>query len=45
MNFDFSPELNQVRAKTRAFLAEHARGSARRALEGAGPDVDLICRM
>lgn len=34
MNFDFSEELNQVRAEARAFLAQHAAGSARRALEG-----------
>jgi alkylation response protein AidB-like acyl-CoA dehydrogenase len=34
VNFDFSDELNQVRAEARTFLAEHAAGSARRALEG-----------
>lgn len=34
MNFDFSEDLDQVRAEARGFLAEHAAGSARRALEG-----------
>jgi alkylation response protein AidB-like acyl-CoA dehydrogenase len=33
VNFDFSEELNQVRAEARAFLAQHAAGSARRSLE------------
>ncbi len=32
MNFDFSEDLNQVRAEARAFLAQHAAGSARSAL-------------
>ena len=42
MNFDFSEDLNQVRAEARAFLTEHAAGSARRALEaGSGFDRDL----
>jgi acyl-CoA dehydrogenase len=42
LNFDFSDDLNQVRAEARAFLAEHAAGSARRALEaGSGFDRDL----
>ena len=33
MNFDFSEDLNQVRAEARAFLAQHAAGSARRAMD------------
>jgi alkylation response protein AidB-like acyl-CoA dehydrogenase len=42
LNFDFSEELNQVRAEARAFLKEHAAGSARRALEaGSGFDGEL----
>ena len=42
MNFDFSDDLNQVRAEARSFLAEHAAGSARRALEsGTGFDRAL----
>lgn len=34
MNFEFSEELQQVRAEARAFLKANAAGSARRALEG-----------
>ena len=46
MNFDFSEDLNQVRAEARAFLAEHAAGSARRALEsGTGFDRALWAEM
>jgi len=33
VNFDFSEDLNQVRGEARTFLAQHAAGSARRALE------------
>jgi acyl-CoA dehydrogenase len=32
LNFDFSEDLNQIRAEARAFLAEHAAGAARGAL-------------
>ena len=42
MNFDFSEELNAVRAQARAFLKANAAGSARRALEtGSGFDAGL----
>ena len=42
MNFDFSDDLNQVRAEAKAFLQQHAAGSARRALESnTGFDRDL----
>ena len=34
MNFDFSDDLEQVRAEARSFLKEHAKDSARKALEG-----------
>ncbi len=34
MNFDFSEALNEIRAQARAFLQQHAAGSARRAMEG-----------
>ncbi len=39
MNFDFSEDLNQVRAEARGFLSQHAAGSARRALE-SGNAID-----
>jgi alkylation response protein AidB-like acyl-CoA dehydrogenase len=46
LNFDFSDELNQVRAEARAFLAAHATGAARRAIEaGHGFDRDLWQRI
>jgi acyl-CoA dehydrogenase len=46
VNFDFSEDLNQVRAEARAFLKAHAAGSARRALEaGSGFDRDLWTRI
>jgi alkylation response protein AidB-like acyl-CoA dehydrogenase len=46
MNFDFSDDLQQVRSEARAFLKEHAAGSARRALEGAhGFDRPLWARI
>lgn len=35
MNFDFSEDLNQVRAEARAFLKKHATGSTRRAIDTA----------
>jgi alkylation response protein AidB-like acyl-CoA dehydrogenase len=42
MNFDFSDDMNHVRAEARAFLKQHAAGSARRALEdGTGFDKPL----
>jgi alkylation response protein AidB-like acyl-CoA dehydrogenase len=42
VNFDFSEDLNHVRAEARAFLKQHAAGSARRALEaGTGFDRGL----
>jgi alkylation response protein AidB-like acyl-CoA dehydrogenase len=42
LNFDFSEELNEVRAQARAFLKQHATGSARRAMEaGTGFDAPL----
>lgn len=34
MNFDFSEDLQPVRAEARAFLRAHAAGSARRAMNG-----------
>jgi acyl-CoA dehydrogenase len=34
LNFDFAEDLIPVRAQARAFLREHAAGSARRAMEG-----------
>jgi alkylation response protein AidB-like acyl-CoA dehydrogenase len=40
MNFDFSDDLNQVRAQARAFLKAHAAGSARRVLEAADGGFD-----
>ncbi len=42
VNFDFSEDLNQVRAEARSFLAEHAAGSARR---GGGIDRALWAEM
>jgi acyl-CoA dehydrogenase len=33
LNFDFSPELGEIRAQAHAFLRDHATGSARLALE------------
>jgi alkylation response protein AidB-like acyl-CoA dehydrogenase len=42
LNFDFSDDLNQVRAEARNVLKSHAAGSARRALEGGhGHDAPL----
>ena len=42
MNFEFSDELNEVRAQARAVLKQHATGSARRAMESnAGFDAAL----
>lgn len=42
MNFEFSEELQQVKSEARSFLREHARGSARGALEsGSGFDREL----
>ena len=35
MNFDFAEDLNHVRSEARAFLAEHAGKSARRAIDAA----------
>ena len=34
MNFDFAPELGEVRTQAQSFLRTHAAGSARQALEG-----------
>ena len=46
VNFDFSEEMTQVRAEARGFLAEHAAGSARRALEAkTGFDRPLWAEM
>ncbi len=36
MNFDFSADLQHVRSEARAFLQEHAAGSARHVLERGG---------
>ena len=42
MNFDFSDDLEQVRAEARSFLKAHAKDSARKALEdGTGFDRAL----
>ncbi len=46
MNFDFSPELGEVRSQAQAVLRVHAAGSARRALEsGSGFDAELWARV
>ena len=46
MNFDFSPELGEIRSQANSLLRTHAAGSARRALEGkSGFDKELWQRI
>ena len=46
MNFDFSPELGEIRGQANSLLRTHAAGSARRALESkSGFDPELWQRV
>jgi alkylation response protein AidB-like acyl-CoA dehydrogenase len=46
MNFDFPPELGEIRSQANSLLRTHAAGSARRALEGkSGFDKELWQRI